>query len=310
MKNRILKAAPDVAVSAALRKLRRFLDASEPRLVYFLVNLWHNQERAITYKELREAILAGTLSTEYLEQWHEDYARFVIQRLQPAWEKAMEAAAAEYAKKFPEWQFNPAAEEVVNWCNTRGADFVTNVSQTQIDALKALITKANALHDMSADELARAIRPMVGLTLQQAEAAMRYRDNLLSNGVSQKRTLDLTTRYAARMHRYRGYNIARTELAFGYNKGMLEATKQAQEAGYLGETVKVWCTADDERRCKVCGGLEGKTIAMNEDFDFYTKLQHANPGIKQTPPAHPSCRCTVLYKEVSPPTFMSPAKRH
>ena len=298
------------AMHIALRKLRTFLDASEPRLVYFLTNLWHAQGRAITYKELREAILAGVLDAAYLEQWHEDYARFVVQYLQPAWEEAMKAAAAEIAAKHPEWTYKPAAEGVEHWMRTRAADFVTNVSQTQIDGLRALITKASTLHDMSVDELSRAIRPMVGLTLQQSEAAMNYFTKLKENGVKPERAKDLTIRYSARMHRYRGYNIARTELAFGYNKGMLEATKQAQEEGYLGKMVKVWCTADDERVCHICGGLEGKTIAMDEDFDFKTKLEAANPGIKQTPPAHPSCRCTVLYQEVERPTQMSPAKRH
>lgn len=298
------------AMHIALRKLRSFLDASEPRLVYFLTNLWHAQGRAITYKEIREAILAGVLDAAYLEQWHEDYARFVVQYLQPAWEEAMKAAAAEIAAKHPEWTYKPAAEGVEHWMRTRAADFVTNVSQTQIDGLRALITKASTLHDMSVDELSRAIRPMVGLTMQQSNAAINYFTKLKENGVKPERAKDLTIRYSARMHRYRGYNIARTELAFGYNKGMLEATKQAQEEGYLGKMVKVWCTADDERVCHICGGLEGKTIAMDEDFDFNTKLEAANPGIKQTPPAHPSCRCTVLYQEVEPPTIMSPAKRH
>lgn len=291
------------AMHIALRKLRSFLDASEPRLVYFLTNLWHAQGRAITYKELREAILAGVLDAAYLEQWHEDYARFVVRYLQPAWEEAMKAAAVEIAAKHPEWTYKPAAEGVEHWMRTRAADFVTNVSQTQINGLRALITKASTLHDMSVDELSRAIRPMVGLTLQQSEAAMNYFTKLKENGVKPERAKDLTIRYSARMHRYRGYNIARTELAFGYNKGMLEATKQAQEEGYLGKMVKVWCTADDERVCHICGGLEGKTIAMDEDFDFNTKLEAANPGIKQTPPAHPSCRCTVLYREIEPPTF-------
>ena len=288
------------AMHIALRKLRTFLDASEPRLVYFLTNLWHAQGRAITYKELREAILAGVLDAAYLEQWHEDYARFVVQYLQPAWEEAMKAAAAEIAAKHPEWTYKPAAEGVEHWMRTRAADFVTNVSQTQIDGLRALITKASTLHDMSVDELSRAIRPMVGLTLQQSEAAMNYFTKLKENGVKPERAKDLTIRYSARMHRYRGYNIARTELAFGYNKGMLEATKQAQEEGYLGKMVKVWCTADDERVCKrICAPLDGKVIEMDEDFDFKTKL--TMPGIKQTPPAHPGCRCTVLYQEVEPP---------
>ena len=54
------------AGKAALRKLRAFLDSSEPELVQLLVNLWNTQGRAITFKELREAILAGDISQDYL----------------------------------------------------------------------------------------------------------------------------------------------------------------------------------------------------------------------------------------------------
>ena len=155
------------------------------------------------------------------------------------------------------------------------------------------------MEDMTADVLSRVIRPMVGLTVQQSEANLRYFKKLIDNGVSEKRAMDLAMKYAARQHRYRGYNIARTELAFAYNKGAHEGTKQAQQAGYMGEVVKIWCTAEDERTCEYCGSLEGKRIAMDEEFDFKTKLR--TPGIRLSPPAHPSCRCTVLYEEVSPP---------
>ena len=40
----------------------------------------------------------------------------------------------------------------------------------------------------------------------------------------------------------------------------------------MGEVVKVWSTAMDERTCPICGALEGKEIAMDEDFNFPTKL--------------------------------------
>jgi len=139
---------------------------------------------------------------------------------------------------------------------------------------------------------------MVGLYYQQAQANMKYFENLIKNGTKEDRALDLATRYAARMHRYRGYNIARTELAFAYNQGSYEGIKQAQAAGYMGEVVKIWSTADDERTCEICGELEGKTIALDEDFDFKTKLATPmNPTIRRVPPAHPSCRCAVLYEE-------------
>lgn len=281
-----------------LTRLRSFLDPNEPSLVYLLVNTWQTQGKAITYKELREAILYGGLDEKLVEAWQQDYARFVVKHMQPAWEKAIAAAAKAIEDRYPDWYFNPSAEGVKAWVTNRGAEFVTNSTRTQIQGLRAVIEKAAVLEDMNVDQLARAIRPMVGLTQQQTVANLKYYNNLIGNGVTQKRALELSTRYSARQHRYRGYNIARTELAFAYNKGADEGVRQAQEAGYMGNVVKVWSTADDERVCEICGPLEGKTIAMDEDFDFPTKLAALNPGIRRTPPAHPSCRCAVEYREI------------
>lgn len=285
--------------NATLRKLRSFLDSAEPSLVYFLTNLWNAQGKAITYKELREAILAGEISADYLEQWQQDYNKFVDKHLRSAWEEAMQAATDELAAKYKDWYFNPMADGVRTWTQAHSAEFVTNVTQTQIDALRAVVERAARLEDRNVDMLARAIRPMVGLYKQQAEANFNYYNNLLENGVNEKKALELSVRYSARQHRYRGYLISRTELAFAYNQGMYEGVKQAQAKGYMGETVKIWCTAEDERTCDECGALEGKAIALDADFDIQTSLStSAVPTIRKVPPAHPSCRCGVLYKEI------------
>ena len=302
-RNRVRKAAADRTSAMVLLALRRFLDKNEPELVYFLVNLWHAQGKAITYKELREAILAGYLTGDLLEDWRQDYTRFVVEHLRPAWTEAMETAAAEIVRTHPGFYFDPYAEGVQHWCEAGAARFVTEVTSTQIEAIRAVVSMAANTGDMSVDQLARAIRPMVGLTHPQAVANMKYYTNLVEGGMSPERAKDLSIRYAARQHRYRGYNIARTELAFAYNQGSYEATKQAQEAGYMGEVVKIWSTADDERVCEICGGLEGKQVAMDDDFDFTTKLTRRpnTETIRRVPPAHPSCRCAVKYVEISPP---------
>ena len=290
--------------AAVLRKLRAFLDREEPQLVYFLQRIWRNQGRAITYKELREAILAGEISWDILSEWQQDYTKFVDEVLKPTWIMAMQEAAKEIEKKYPDWYFDPYADGVREWTETRSAAFVTEVTDTQILGIRAVVQRAAVLEDMSVDQLARAIRAMVGLTHPQSVANLNYYNNLIKNGTSEKKALDLSIRYAARQHRYRVYNIARTELAFAYNQGSYQATKQAQAKGYLGEMVKVWCTADDERVCKICGDLEGMKLAMDEDFDIQTRLStSANPTIRRVPPAHPSCRCAVMYEEVSPPIF-------
>ena len=159
------------------------------------------------------------------------------------------------------------------------------------------------MQDMTVDGLARAVRPMVGLTIQQANANLNFYNRMIESGVSEKKALEQSIKYSARQHRYRGYNIARTELAFAYNKGEHFGVEQAIQQGYMGHTKKTWCTAADERVCKICKELEGKTIEMDEEFNYKTKLSATNPGIKRTPPAHPSCRCTILYVEVEPPVF-------
>ena len=89
----------NTADAEVLRLLRSFLDDNEPGLVRFLVNTWRSQGNAITYKELREAILAGDISPEVLEDWMQDYSRLVSKEMLPAWEKAMDAAAEELRRK-------------------------------------------------------------------------------------------------------------------------------------------------------------------------------------------------------------------
>ena len=304
----------NTADAAVLRLLRSFLDANEPALVRILVNTWRSQGNAITYKELREAILAGDVSPELLEEWMQDYSRFVTRELQPAWDRAIAAAVVELEQRYPTFFFDPMADGVRAWTATRSAEFVTNVTNTQIEGIRAVVRRAANLEGMSVTELAKAIRPMVGLTEQASMAVMNYYETMRSNGVSAKRAQDRAVRYATRLHRKRAYLIARTELATAYNAGAHEGTKQAQEAGYLGQCVKEWCTAGDERVCPMCGGLSGTRWGMDDDimYDYtykrsgITSVRRINPSLAdpeagKRPPAHPGCRCAVKYIEIAPP---------
>lgn len=293
----------------ALRELRSFLNQHEPKLARFLVNTWRSQGKAITYKELREALMhcmmGGNIEEvrlfqQLFDEWQQDYARFVVEVVAPIWKEAIEAATNRIRNKYPAWSFDATRQGIAKWVEDAGAIFVTNSTSVQIAGVKELVRRAALVQDLNVDTLAQAIRPIVGLTKQQTRAAMNYYETLRGN-MSEKRAMDMTARYAARMHRYRAYNIARTELAFAYNRGADMYVREAIEAGLMGETVKIWCTADDERVCKYCGSLEGKVITMEQEFDFVTRLTY--PGIRKMPPAHPSCRCAVIYDEVSPPVF-------
>lgn len=283
----------------ATNKMRKFLDAKEPELVYFLQTLWNNQQKAITYKELREALLDGMLTQKMIEDWYQDYSRFVIEKLVPLWQEAMAEANKPFQEALPKYIYNPMQEGVVKWTNDHAAEFVTNVTRDQVKAMREVIKRATQINDMNVDELSRAIRPMVGLDWRQAIANENYYNAMIESGVKPRKALENSIKYSARQNRHRGYRIARTELAFAYNQGSYYGAKQAQEQGLLGKVEKVWCTADDERCCKICNALDGVTVGLDDDFDFKTKL--TLDGIKRAGVAHPHCRCTVLYREIEAP---------
>lgn len=293
--------------SAALDKLKAFLDENEPELARFLQNTWNAQGRAITYKELREAILNGEIDSQIIDDWMQDYNRFVQTHLAPMWRAAMVTANELLTSDRPSFIFNPMQAGVISWSDNRAAEFVTSVTRDQVKGLREVIKMATQT-GMSVDELSHVIRPMVGLNWQQSRANMRYYETMVNNGMSHTKALDKAIRYSARQSRYRGYMIARTELSFSYNQGSLFGIEQAQAQGLMGDVVKIWCTADDERDCDLCNELERQSraavetmggIGLRDDFDFRTKL--TDIGIKRTPPAHPHCRCTIIYQEITPP---------
>lgn len=302
-----VRKAHSQAAKDALDQLNAFLNASEPEPVYWLTRLWGDQQQAITYKELREAIERGYIDGNTLAAWQNDYANFVNEKLKPIWMDAMTAGTEKLMAAHPDFFFDPMGEGVRNWMNTHGAEWVTQMSDEQRDAMAAMISHAST-GAWTADELARAMRPTIGLTQPQATANLNYYQNvkatLLQNNptmkeaTAEKRAQEAAHKYAARQHRARAYTISTTELAYAYNKGQDEGVKQAIQLGYMGKTVRVWSIADGDA-CDTCQALDGVEIGMDEEFSFKGKSLYA--GSKETPPAHPRCRCAVEYREIEPP---------
>jgi hypothetical protein len=309
----VLKAKKkSTAAQNVLDKLNSFLDATEPEPVYFLTRLWNDQQQAVTYKELREAIQNGYLDEKTLQAWQNDYANFVNEHLKPLWTEAMQAANADLMAQHPDYFFDPMSQEVLKWTNEHGAQWVSSISDEQKEAISAMLDHSFS-GDFTVDELARAIRPTVGLNKTQSKANINYykhiKETLLENNpgmketTAEKKARDAAMKYAAKQHRQRAFTIATTEMAFAYNKGADEGMKQAQAQHLIGKVVKVWSTAADEGVCSICGGLDGTEIEMGADFDFKGHTLYS--GQKQTPPAHPRCRCAVLYEEKEPPKYQA-----
>jgi SPP1 gp7 family putative phage head morphogenesis protein len=287
--------------AATLKRLRSFLDAEEPKAVQWLVSTWNGQGAAVTYKELREAILGGGMSQKQLEKWQKDYANLVYTKLAPQWHKAMEAAATEIKARYPYFLYDPHVGAAQEYIKQHGAQLITNLAAEQKNAVQAMIAQAAYYDGVTTDSLSRLIRPAIGLTKPQAIANLNHYNAVLATlkadhprmtaESAEAKARDAAAKYAARQHRYRAQNIARTELAAAYNQGGYGATLDAYAQGYIGDCAKIWLTADDERVCLECGAVDGESVNMTALFSIGVLL----------PPAHPSCRCAVAYEEITEP---------
>lgn len=286
------------STKATLNKLKQFINTNEPDTVKLLVNNLHGAGDTITYKELREAYLAGGFSPTYTDYWQKKYSKIVDTVLRPKWEQAAAEAAQEAKDHYHYFLYEPSVSAATAWIKDHGAELVTNLAKDQVAALNAMVGHISGYTAITPDEAARMMRPCIGLTKPQAVANLRYRESVKDaylkahpNGkpeTAERKAKEAAARYAARQHRYRAQMIARTELAFGYNAGHHGATKDAQAQGYIGDCKKKWLTAYDERVCPICSAMDGETVGMDDPF---------SNGV-QLPPAHPHCRCAVAYEEI------------
>jgi hypothetical protein len=108
-----------------------------------------------------------------LQAWLIDFATFVNETLKPLWIDSMTQAEANLTAKYPGYFFDPMEQGVRNWINNHGSEWVTVISTEQREAINAMLNKSFS-GDWSVDELARAIRPTIGLNKMQSIANVNY----------------------------------------------------------------------------------------------------------------------------------------
>lgn len=291
-----------------LRRLEEYLSGNFEEPVEILCGFWKDQQDAITYQEIRQAVLDGTIGQETVDLWMQDYSILVSDKLRNMWTDAI--ATGPTGQPILDglvFEFNTQSPGILNWLSERGAEFVTSCTQEQKDAIAALVTK-KMKDSHTVDELARLIRPCIGLTEGQAKANARYYDNIIATLKKEhprmkpenirKKALDAAQKYAERQHRERALTIAQTESAFAYHRGADEGIRQAQAEGYLGTVIKRWSTSGDDAVCELCASLEGVEISIDADFNIGGKSLFR--GQHMLPPAHPRCACAVEYIEDTP----------
>lgn len=299
-----------------LGRLDKYIRDNDLVPARLLATHWKYQEDAISYKELRDAILAEDVPEELIDDWTHDYSVFVNEKLAPVWRSAMAAGSLgqpimDSLVLDGKFEMDLTTRQVIDWIDRRGASFVTAVVNEQTEALRNMI-RQYTYEKYTVDELAKVIRPCIGLTRGQSAAVMKLYENVRSTLTEQHprtpkakietQSRQKAMRYAEKLHRQRAFMIAQTEMAYSYNHGMHETMRQAMEKGLIGTLEKRWITSGDLNVCPRCDSLNGVQIGFYESFDF-GKHKTLFDGMEQVPPLHPRCGCAVQYIEVGPPVI-------
>ena len=300
-KRAIKKDIPTDEAAEILKKLNSFLDENSPQVTNWLAKIFKEQQNAITYAELEKAAAAGFENE--IRKWQDEYAKFVNEKLNPLWLLAIQQGAKHFSEKYQN-TFYDSDRFVKDWLSKHGAEFVTNINAETRQAIKSILAYGQD-NGMSVKEIAKIIRPTIGLNARQAAANLNYqnkvRENLLKNNprMSQAKVEEkaqaAALKYASKQHRQRAEMIAHTELAFAYNRGAHESIRQAMSNSLMGRCEKVWTTAGTNRVCGRCMDLSGTVVGFEDKF-FNSSVTDG-----QTPPLHPRCRCVIVYREIDSP---------
>ena len=206
-------------------------------------------------------------------------------------------------------QYSPGVRQlntpfIDRFISERGGRLIREVSEEQFKAINILVREASFSETMSTRELAKAIRPTIGLTQRQSQAAFHVYEQAKEDGYSEEAARKKQAVYAERLHRQRAETIAITETAYAYNWGQQAYMKQCIEDGLIGGCQAQWITALDERVCDECGHMDRVITELDDPF---TTTYVDRKGRTKTvdgpvvPPMHPRCRCVVNYINVKPP---------
>lgn len=214
--------------------------------------------------------------------------------------------------------FDVLQVNVIEFARRQAADLVVGIPQ-QTKQVIAEVVAIGQRDGLSIDQMARAIREVVGLPPHWAPAPLRFGDELRAAaetghlGTLTRRlsgadmvqirarlaagTLDeafiqrMQETYAARLVSYRARSIARTEAIRSSNWGVGESWRQAQRDGFLPHSARrFWLVAEDERACPICIRIPGMNRAGRPlDEPFMTPVG----PVMYPPEPHPQCRCTI-----------------
>lgn len=220
--------------------------------------------------------------------------------------------------------FDLVNDRAVAWAREHAGNLVAGVND-ETRQLVAQVVARGQQGELSPDGIAREIRPLLGLTPAQAQAALNYRDGLVRHQIAerfgqdaagalrnsyvlspwkggkldQQRIDKLYLQYVERQRRYRAETIALTETVRAAEKGKRLAWQAELDSGGGDGMVMVreWSTTRDDRACPECIRLDGEKLTSRPSWPgapAQVEEMGRFPGGIDGPPAHPRCRCVTV----------------
>ena len=198
-----------------LDKLHEYLDSALEEPVRFLVRFWRDQAAVITYKELRRIAVDEEAPESIMETWRQDYSKLIAEKVTPVWEEAV-VAGIRSNSVLTGMDFD-TGELARDWIVNRSAQLITRMTEEQREAIRYILGES-VTYKMGADETARYIRPVIGLTRPQTEANIKYYNNVKEQLATdhprmkpesiEQKAREAAAKYASKQHRTRADTIA------------------------------------------------------------------------------------------------------
>ncbi len=212
----------------------------------------------------------------------------------PAWnELVRESAGIAYDDQAKSLGFNLAFgggfhPSIGQWARENGGRRITMITD---DTRKQImeIVRDGLDEGRNPKDMAKFIRPLIGLNAPQQRAIMNLIATMQNEGVSQARINQMIERMTNKKLKERAELIARTEAITATAVGTEAAWRQSQSQGLLPTTgiQKRWIAAiGSSRTCPLCISLHGQEVPVGQPF--------SRRGVEyDNPPAHPGCRCSM-----------------
>lgn len=284
------------------RVLHQLADQYRPQFNEAVLGALQQTRRASTYVAVQRALEAGDPESVVRILGLDDLEDALTYSIRDALRGLYGAAAAAAVRALPEkvglrMSFDLLNPSTVDFLRTYELGLVKSVADSSKAALRDVLARAYVSGGTPA-QIARTIRPMVGLLPRDSLAVGNYWAGLVEQGADLGKAERLAGDYAERLINQRADVIARTETIRAAGAGREAAWRQALEHGLLDPRRwrRYWLTTPDDRLCSAC---ENIPLYNDEGVGFDELFETDGEPVMQEP-LHPNCRCSIVIREVEP----------